>query len=190
MTVVGRPLFPYHCGVGNYQLGIDYGTSNVAAVLRWPDGRLRPLLFDGSPLLPSAVFVDDDGRMVTGRDAVRRAKLYLEAGADAIFPEAMEGADEFAAFAKAVPAPLLANMTEFGKSELLDFPRLAAMGYRMVLYPVTALRAALRAAQETLAELREVGHQRQRLSGMLTRAELYELLGYRGYEERDRAYFS
>ena len=112
-----------------------------------------------------------------------------QAGADAIFPEALENADEFAAFARAVPAPLLANMTEFGKSPILDFATLAGMGYRMVLYPLTAFRAALRAAQDTLAELLRKGHQRERLPQMLTRAELYELLDYSGYEARDRAYF-
>jgi methylisocitrate lyase len=131
-----------------------------------------------------------DARGVTGfDDAVRRARLYLEAGADAIFPEALEDADEFGRFAREVPAPLLANMTEFGKSPLLDFATLAGLGYRMVLYPLTAFRSALRAAQETLAELLQKGHQRDRVPGMLTRAELYELLGYSGYEARDRAYF-
>jgi methylisocitrate lyase len=131
-----------------------------------------------------------DARGVTGfDDAVRRARLYLEAGADAIFPEALESADEFAAFAREVRAPLLANMTEFGRGPLLDFVALAGMGYRMVLYPLTAFRAALRAAQETLIELRERGHQRDRVPRMLTRAELYDLLGYSGYEARDRSYF-
>lgn len=131
-----------------------------------------------------------DARGVSGFDeAVRRAQLYLEAGADAIFPEAMENANEFATIAKAVPAPLIANMTEFGKGPLLDFATLAAMGYRMVLYPLTAFRSALRAAQDTLRELREQGHQRDRVPQMLTRAELYDLLGYSGYETRDRAYF-
>jgi methylisocitrate lyase len=131
-----------------------------------------------------------DARGVTSfDDAVRRARLYVEAGADAIFPEAMENADELARFARAVPAPLLANMTEFGKSPLLDFATLAGMGYRMVLYPLTAFRAALRAAQETLADLLKQGHQRDRVPQMLTRTELYELLGYSGYEARDRAYF-
>ncbi|HZT82065.1 MAG TPA: methylisocitrate lyase [Gemmataceae bacterium] len=131
-----------------------------------------------------------DARGVTGfDDAVRRARLYLQAGADAIFPEALESAEEFAAFAKEVQAPLLANMTEFGRGPLLDFAALAGMGYKVVLYPLTALRAALRAAQETLAEIRQRGHQRDRLPAMLTRAELYDLLGYSGYEARDRAYF-
>jgi methylisocitrate lyase len=131
-----------------------------------------------------------DARGVTSfDDAVCRARLYLEAGADAIFPEALESADEFAAFAAAVKAPLLANMTEFGRSPNLDFSTLAAMGYRMVLYPVTAFRVALRAAQETLAEILRCGHQRDCIPRMLTRAELYDLLNYAGYEERDRAYF-
>jgi methylisocitrate lyase len=131
-----------------------------------------------------------DARGVTGfDDAARRARLYQEAGADGIFPEALESADEFAAFAQAVPAPLLANMTEFGKGPILDFAALAAMGYRMVLYPVTALRVALRAARETLADLLAKGHQRDCLPRMMTRAELYDLLGYAGYEARDRGYF-
>ncbi len=131
-----------------------------------------------------------DARGVFGfEEAVRRARLYLEAGADAIFPEALETAEEFAAYAQAVPAPLLANMTEFGRSPNLDFATLAAMGYRLVLYPLTAFRAALRAAEATLRDLRERGHQRDCLPHMLTRAELYELLGYAGYEARDRSYF-
>lgn len=131
-----------------------------------------------------------DARGVTGfGDAVRRAKLYLDAGADAIFPEALENEAEFREFAQAVQAPLLANMTEFGKGPLFDVATLQAMGYRMVLYPVTAFRTALRAAEETLKEIRDKGHQRDKLPQMLTRAELYDLLGYTGYEERDRKYF-
>src|SRR5205085_11487493 len=138
---------------------------------------------------PSFVIIArTDARGVTGfEDAVERSRLYLRAGADAIFPEALETEEEFAAFARFVPAPLLANMTEFGKSPNLDYATLAALGYRMVLYPVTALRAALKAAQETLAGILQAGHQRDLLDRMLTRQELYDLLDYRGYEERDRA---
>jgi methylisocitrate lyase len=136
------------------------------------------------------VIARTDARGVNGfDDAVRRAILYLEAGADAIFPEAMETAEEFAAFAREVPAPLLANMTEFGRGPTLDVQALASMGYRMVIYPVTVLRSALKAAEYTLADILKKGHQRDRLPHMLTRAELYELLDYAGYEERDRAYF-
>jgi len=131
-----------------------------------------------------------DARGVNGfEDAVRRAKLYLDAGADAIFPEALETADEFARFAKEVPTTLLANMTEFGKSPNLDVATLGAMGYRLVLFPLTAFRVAMKAAEETLADLFRTGHQKATIPKMLTRAELYDLLGYTGYEQRDRAYF-
>jgi methylisocitrate lyase len=136
------------------------------------------------------VIARTDARGVTGLDdAVRRAKLYLAAGADAIFPEALESADEFRAFAQAVPAPLLANNTEFGRSPNLDVATFAGLGYRLVLFPLTAFRAALKSAQDTLRDLATLGHQRERLPHMLTRAELYELLGYADYEARDRKYF-
>ena len=131
-----------------------------------------------------------DARSVNGfDDAVQRAKVYLQAGADAVFPEALESEAEFAAFAKAVSAPLLANNTEFGKSPNLNFQTLAGLGYRLVLYPVTALRAALKAARDTLADLKKAGHQRDRIPQMLTRAELYDLLNYTQFEERDKTYF-
>jgi methylisocitrate lyase len=140
---------------------------------------------------PSFVIIArTDARGVTGLDdAVRRAKLYLAAGADAIFPEAFESADEFRAFAQAVPAPLLANNTEFGRSPNLDVATFAELGYRMVLFPLTAFRSALKAAQQTLADVARLGHQRERLPQMLTRQELYDLLGYADYETRDREYF-
>jgi len=131
-----------------------------------------------------------DARDVHGmEDAINRAKLYLQAGADAIFPEALESPDEFAAFAKAVDAPLLANNTEFGRSPNLTVEAFGALGYCMVLFPLTAFRAALKSARDTLMDLKTLGHQRDRLPQMLTRAELYDLLGYKDYETRDRAYF-
>ena len=130
-----------------------------------------------------------DASGVEGLDsAMSRAKEYLAAGADAIFPEALETPDEFARFARDIKAPLLANMTEFGKSPNLDFATLAGMGYRMVLFPVTALRMALKATERTLMELKAKGHQRDLLPEMLTRQELYDLLGYKEYEARDRAH--
>src|SRR4029079_16735786 len=133
------------------------------------------------------VIARTDARGVTGfDDAVRRAKLYLDAGADAIFPEALESADEVARFAREVPAPLLANMTEFGKGPLLTVAELGAMGYAMVLYPLTAFRVAMKAAEATLRQLAANGHQRDSLPHMMTRAELYDLLGYTDYEARDR----
>jgi methylisocitrate lyase len=135
------------------------------------------------------VIARTDARGVTNfEDAVRRAHLYISAGVDAIFPEALETPEEFARFAKEVPVPLLANMTEFGKGPLLTLPELGQMGYKMVLYPLTAFRAAMRAAADTLVLLRDHGHQRDALPRMLTRSELYELLGYADYEERDRGF--
>jgi methylisocitrate lyase len=131
-----------------------------------------------------------DARGVEGFDAaVRRADEYLAAGADMIFPEALESVEEFARFAQAVKAPLLANMTEFGKSPLIAFDKLAVMGYRGVLYPLTPFRAAMRAAEHALATLRQHGTQEALLDQMQSRAELYELLGYTDWEARDRAYF-
>ena len=131
-----------------------------------------------------------DARGVTGmNDAVERALAYRAAGADVIFIEALQGEAEFAEFAKQVPGPLLANMTEFGQSELLDVKTLEQLGYRIVLYPVTLLRLALKSARDGLQQIKQAGHQRDLLPNMLTRQALYDLLGYSGYEERDRAYF-
>lgn len=131
-----------------------------------------------------------DARGVLGlEEAMRRAQLYVAAGADAIFPEALETPDEFAAFAQAVSAPLLANNTEFGRSPNLTVEAFGALGYAMVLFPLTAFRSALKSARDTLSDIKTLGHQRERIDQMLTRAELYDLLGYEGYETRDRAYF-
>lgn len=131
-----------------------------------------------------------DARGVNGfDDAVERAKRFIDAGADAIFPEALETREEFERFAKQVPASLLANMTEFGKSPPLDLESLEQLGYRMALFPLTAFRVAMKAAQQTLVDLFQHGTQAGSVPKMLTRAELYDLLGYQGYEARDRAYF-
>ena len=131
-----------------------------------------------------------DARGVNGfDDSVNRAKRYLDAGVDAIFPEALEGEAEFERFAKEVKCPLLANMTEFGKSKLHDAKTLAEMGYKLILFPLTAFRAAMKAAEETLMDVYQNGTQRASLPRMQTRQELYDLLGYSGYEERDRDYF-
>jgi len=131
-----------------------------------------------------------DARGVHGlADAIARAKLYRDAGADAIFPEALESAEEFARFASAVNYPLLANMTEFGKSPNLSVEELGRLGYAMVLFPLTAFRVAVKAAEETLKDLLHTGTQAASIPKMMTRAELYDLLGYTGYEARDRSYF-
>jgi methylisocitrate lyase len=131
-----------------------------------------------------------DARGVTGfDDAVERARMYLDAGADAVFPEALESAEEFQRFAQAVRCPLLANMTEFGKGPLLDVQTLGEMGYRMILFPLTAFRVAMKAAQETLQNLFNTGTQIASVGRMMTRAQLYDLIGYTDYEQRDRRYF-
>ena len=121
--------------------------------------------------------------------AIERAQRYVEAGADMIFPEALQTPEEFAHFAAEVRVPLMANMTEFGKSPLLSISELDALGYRAVLFPVTIFRTAMLAAETALKELAETGTQRGFQDRMQTRAELYDLLGYDGYDQRDRSYF-
>jgi methylisocitrate lyase len=122
-------------------------------------------------------------------DAIERAKAYLQAGADWIFPEALRGPEEFERFAREIEAPLVANMTEFGQSPLMPLDDLAKLGYAVVLYPVTMMRVAMRAVEAALAVLDDEGTQDSLLDLMQTRQELYDLLGYAGYEDRDRHYF-
>lgn len=121
-----------------------------------------------------------DARAVEGfESAVARAQRYLSAGADAIFPEALESPEEFAEFARRLPGvPLMANMTEFGKGKLLPLNDLAAMGYRMVIYPQTALRVMMKQAEACLRDLLSTGTQAGWLDRMQTRQALYDLLAY------------
>ncbi|MCA9152770.1 MAG: isocitrate lyase/phosphoenolpyruvate mutase family protein, partial [Planctomycetales bacterium] len=131
-----------------------------------------------------------DARGVDGFDAaVARAERYIEAGADWIFPEALASADEFRKFSEIITMPLMANMTEFGKSPLLSFEELEDLGYAAVLYPVTLLRVAMKAAEAVLQHLAVDGTQREVLDLMQTRQELYDLIEYEDFEERDRSYF-
>ena len=125
------------------------------------------------------VMARTDSRAVEGFDAaVKRAQLYVQAGADAVFPEALQSADEFRNFAKAVKVPLLANMTEFGKSPLLSLQELNDLGYRMVIFPQSMLRVALKTSGEFLTKLKKAGTQRDLVDQMQTRQELYDLLDY------------
>ena len=131
-----------------------------------------------------------DARGVEGFEAaVGRAHRYLEAGADVIFPEALPSREEFADFRRAIEAPLLANMTEFGRGPLLSVAELNELGYRIALFPVTTFRTAMKAAERALEEIGRSGSQEGILDSMQSRAELYDLLGYEGYEERDEAWF-
>lgn len=133
------------------------------------------------------VIARTDARATHGFDeAVRRGLAYREAGADVIFPEALESEEEFAAYARAVPGPLLANMTEFGKSPMLGTARLATLGYRLVIFPVSAARVAALQVRTFYRDLLREGTQAAWLDRMLTRAELYELIDYDGYAELDR----
>lgn len=120
-----------------------------------------------------------DARAVENFDlAVERSRRYLQAGADAIFPEALQSADEFKAFAREVEAPLLANMTEFGKSPLLSFQELSDFGYKMMIFPQSAFRVSMKATEEFLRDLKKAGTQSDWIEKMQTREQLYELLDY------------
>jgi methylisocitrate lyase len=140
---------------------------------------------------PSLVIIArTDARGVDGMDeALQRAEQYLHAGADWIFPEALQSEAEFQQFAQRIKAPLVANMTEFGKSPLLPISTLAGLGFAVVLYPVTLLRLAMRQVQQGLEVLLATGTQASMVGQMLSRQELYDTLGYESYEQRDRAYF-
>jgi len=117
--------------------------------------------------------------------AVARAKLYLEAGADAIFPEALTTAEQFREFASRVQAPLLANMTEFGRTPHFTAKQFQDMGFRMMIWPVSALRMAAKAHQELYTTLKQDGSAQALLGRMQTRAELYATIGYSDYEALD-----
>jgi methylisocitrate lyase len=118
--------------------------------------------------------------------AVARARQYVAAGADAIFPEALHDADMFRAFARAMPGvPLLANMTEFGRTPFFTAGEFEAMGYGMVIWPVSSLRVANKAQQELYAAIRRDGGTQNMLDRMQTRAELYGTIGYHEFEALD-----
>ncbi|MGF0316639.1 methylisocitrate lyase [Nocardia fluminea] len=131
-----------------------------------------------------------DARAIEGLDAaIERARAYADAGADLIFIEALTQEAEFAKFRAAVDVPLLANMTEFGKSPLLSTRTLTELGYNAVIYPVTTLRLAMGAIEDGLREIATAGTQSALLDRMQHRSRLYELLGYRHYDEFDSAIF-
>ncbi|MFD4461661.1 methylisocitrate lyase [Nocardia sp. NPDC058480] len=131
-----------------------------------------------------------DARAIEGLDAaINRAKAYADAGADLIFTEALAEEGEFAKFRAAVEIPLLANMTEFGKTPLLNARALTDLGYNAVIYPVTTLRLAMGAIEDGLREIATAGTQSALLDRMQHRSRLYELLGYRHYNEFDSGIF-
>ena len=140
---------------------------------------------------PSLVILarTDARGVTTFEDAVERAKRYLDAGADWIFPEALATRAEFERFRSEVDAPLVANMTEFGKSDLLPLKVFQELGYAGVLFPVTLFRIAMKSVEQALARIASEGTQQNLLGQMQTRQQLYDLLRYSDYEARDRAFF-
>jgi methylisocitrate lyase len=129
-----------------------------------------------------------DARASEGLDkAIARAQAYVDAGAEMIFPEALQDEKEFEAFRKAVKVPLLANMTEFGKSKLLTTTQLQNLGYNLVIYPVSTLRLAMKAVEEGLSTLAKEGTQESLLPRMQHRKELYDLIRYDDYTAFDGA---
>jgi methylisocitrate lyase len=127
-----------------------------------------------------------DARAIDGLDAaIERARAYVDAGADMVFPEALADEAEFAAFRKAVSVPLLANMTEFGKSELLSATTLESLGINVVIYPVTLLRLAMGVIEDGLRTILREGSQVSLVPKMQTRTRLYELVRYDAYAAFD-----
>ncbi|MBP6899958.1 MAG: methylisocitrate lyase [Burkholderiaceae bacterium] len=122
--------------------------------------------------------------------AIDRARAYVDAGADMLFPEAVGTLEQYRAFCAAVPVPVLANLTEFGRTPLFGTAELAAAGVALALYPLSAFRAASRAAEAVYQALRRDGHQREVVATMQTREELYQRLGYHAYEARLDALFA
>ncbi|ASV66708.1 MULTISPECIES: methylisocitrate lyase [Cytobacillus] len=127
-----------------------------------------------------------DARAVEGLDeAIERAKAYAEAGADAIFPEALKTEEEFSLFSQAISIPLLANMTEFGQTPYYSADEFSQMGFQMVIYPVTSLRVAAKAYENVFNIIKETGSQKDALANMQTRKELYQTISYDDFEELD-----
>ena len=172
---------PKRCGHldGKAVVGTDVALRRIRAAV---DARRDPNL---------VIMARTDIRAVEGLDAaIDRAKRLVDAGADAIFPEAMRDLSEFAAVTAALDVPVLANMTEFGKSELFTADQLRDVGIKIAIYPVSLLRIAMGAAERALDTLRTDGTLKAELPAMQTRAELYELLDYAAYNQFDSGIFN
>ncbi|MFJ5695568.1 methylisocitrate lyase [Arthrobacter sp. NPDC093125] len=171
---------PKRCGHldGKNVVDLDTATKRIRAAA---DARRDPNFL---------IMARTDIRATDGLQAAKdRAKALVDAGADAIFPEAMRDLAEFQAIRDAVTVPILANMTEFGKSELFSTRQLQAVGVNMVIYPVTLLRSAMGAAERVLDTLRLEGCQESQVEAMLTRARLYDLVDYEAYNRFDTGVF-
>lgn len=161
--------FPKRCGhvTGKSLVDVDEMTGKIKAAA----GARRDPDF--------MIIARTDARAVEDFDrTVDRAQRYIQAGADAIFPEALQSEEEFRDFASEIDVPLLANMTEFGKSPLLSFEDFVRFGYRLVIFPQSAFRVSMKASEKFLRALKESGTQKEWINKMQTRQELYELLDY------------
>jgi len=140
-------------------------------------------------IAPSIVIVArTDAKAVEGMEAaIKRAHFYVEAGADAIFPEALNTEEEFRLFADRIDVPLLANMTEFGRTPYFTAQEFQDMGMSMVIYPVTSMRVAAKAYERIFHMIKEEGTQKSGLSDMQTREELYEAISHYGFENLDES---
>ncbi|KQM13554.1 methylisocitrate lyase [Plantibacter sp. VKM Ac-2880] len=172
---------PKRCGHLDGKQVVDTSTA-LGRIRAAVDARRDPNLL---------IMARTDIAAVDGLDAaIDRAKQLVDAGADAIFPEAMRSLEEFAAVRAAVDVPILANMTEFGKSELFTSQQLADVGVNLVIWPVSLLRIAMGAAGRALDTLNEEGSLTGKLGEMQHRADLYELIDYEGYNRFDTSVFN
>jgi methylisocitrate lyase len=172
---------PKRCGHLDGKAVVDSDTA-IKRIRAAADARRDPNLL---------IMARTDIRAIDGLSAaIDRAKQLVDAGADAIFPEAMADLSEFEAVRAAVDVPILANMTEFGKSELFTTTQLAGIGINIVIYPVTLLRSAMGAAERTLDLIVQEGTQQSAVAAMQTRARLYELLDYEAYNSFDSSVFN
>ena len=121
---------------------------------------------------------------------IDRCKSYIDAGAEIVFPEALKDETEFEKVRKSLDCYLLANMTEFGKSKLLDFKRLEELGYNIVIYPVTTQRLAMKSVEDGLRAIFADGHQNNIIDKMQTRKRLYDLVEYEKYNSLDEKIYN
>ncbi|CAN5212476.1 methylisocitrate lyase [soil metagenome] len=172
---------PNRCGHLDGKAVVDEDTA-IKRIRAAADARRDPNLL---------IMARTDIRAIDGLEAaIDRAKALVDAGADAIFPEAMKDLSEFEAVRKAVDVPILANMTEFGKSELFSNQQLADVGINIVIYPVSLLRLAMGAAERGLETITNEGSLSSEVQNMQTRARLYELLDYEAYNAFDTSVFN
>jgi methylisocitrate lyase len=180
-THIEDQINPKRCGHLDGKAVVDQDTA-IKRIRAAADARRDPNFL---------IMARTDIRAVDGLDAaIDRAKVLVDAGADAIFPEAMRTLEEFAAVRAAVDVPILANMTEFGKSDLFSVEQLRDVGVNIVIWPVSLLRLAMGAAGRGLDTLIEEGHLTSRLDEMQHRADLYDLVDYESYNHFDTSVFN